>query len=382
MKTARIPKDLVARAQGIASIQRRVYGKVVNACSINRLEVSFLAAKMGIRLPANVKGKDNVCHILGVAMSLIFTRKARTVARSYPYPIKVVGSGIAGIAMFMSDGTILKLSDLQQRSRSTKARSKAVVRMKKTPGSVYSRSASFSSSSPPSSSSSPSSSSPGRSGLALGGQSVPREEFVHEIVMTRKAHSAFGNTPNILNHAILIGKGRARIGVMQMTFVPGRTVSDEMSLRSVPASRKVQIAVSHGRVLARVHAKDWIHGDMHTNNVMVVPGTARLNVIDWARANRKDLVVSSHPRGRAAGLKLWRRAMINDVSFVYRDYINSYGKGYADAFLTAYGAARGKGLRFVTVQQIQAHYQHLVMSNVQAMFNALTAVSKAMNPNN
>jgi len=368
MRTARIPRDLVTRAIDIASIQGREYGRVVDACAINRLEVLQLARKMGIRLPRNTKGKENVCHILGVAMSLVFTRNTRTVARSFPYPVRVVGSGIAGLAMFMSDGTILKLADLHTPRRlSMRSKVRKVSAARRTPGSIYSSAArSFSSSSS------------SGSGLAPGGQSVPRAEFVHEIVMTRKAHAAFHNTPNILNHAILLGRGRARIGVMQMTFVPGRTVSDEMVLRSVPASRKLAIAVNHGRILAKVHARNWIHGDMHTNNVMVVPGTAKLNVIDWARSNRKELVVNSHPRGRPAGLKLWRRALINDISFVYRDYINSYGKGYADAMLNAYGAAGGKALRFVAVEEIRAQYQKLVTTNVQAMFNALTVVSKAL----
>lgn len=369
----RIPRDLVTRAVDIASVQGKEYGRVVNACAINRHEVSHLARKMGIALPRNVKGKENVCHILGVAMSLVFSRDVRTVARSFPYPLRVVGSGVAGLAIFMSDGTILKLADLQHsRGSVIMKRSRAVSRSKRTPGSIYSASTSRSRSS----SSSSSSSSP--SGLAPGGQSIPRAEFVHEIVMTRKAHSLFGNTPNILNHAILLGRRGARIGLMQMTFVPGRTVSDEMVLRSVPASRKMAIAAAHGRALAKVHARNWIHGDMHTNNVMVVPGTARLNIIDWARANRKELVVGSHPHGRQAGLKLWRRALINDICFVYRDYINSYGKGYADAMLNAYGAAKGKGLRVVTFDEIRAHYQRLVTSNVQAMFSALTVVSNAM----
>jgi tRNA A-37 threonylcarbamoyl transferase component Bud32 len=364
MRTARIPKDLVSRAYVIASVQKKEYGKVVDTCGINRLEVGQLASKMGIRLPHNVKGQDNVCHILGVAMSLIFTRNART----YPYPVRVVGSGVAGIAMFMSNGTIIKLADLKPGKRAK------TVLHRKTPPSIYSKRGSSSSSS----SSSRSYSSSMQSGLASGGQSIPRAEFVHEIVMTRKAHSAFGNTPNIINHAILIGKGRSRIGVMQMNFMPGRTVSDEMMLRSVPSSRKVQIAANHGKILARVHARNWIHGDMHTNNVMVVPGTARLNVIDWARSNRKDLVVNHHPKGKAAGLKLWKRALINDLCFVYRDYINSYGKGYAEAMLNSYAAGAGKALRHVTTDMVRAHYQRLVMSNVQAMFGALTVVSKAM----
>jgi aminoglycoside phosphotransferase (APT) family kinase protein len=131
-------------------------------------------------------------------------------------------------------------------------------------------------------------------------------------------------------------------------------------------------------MLARVHSKNWIHGDMHTSNVLVVPNTAKLNVIDWARANRKELVVGHHPRGKEAGLRLWRRALINDIAFVYRDYVRSNGKVFADAMLNAYRQNRGRALQHVSVEAIRTNYEHLITSNVNAMFNALSVVSNKL----
>ena len=371
--------------------QWKRYGTVLKICKVNPAQVRILAHRLGLgnlgiaRRPAGFTtslsaialrarrsskakggggkggGKDraeahrspftasrNVCHVLGVAMSMLFEGD-----RNFAYPVRVAGSGVAKLAFHMSDGTILAVTDVTPR----RGRGAA-----------------------------------DRGGVAKGGSAIPRAEFEHEIrAMRAAARHKFTSfdVPRVLRAVVLRGAHGSRIGVMQQTTARGETVDGYLARASVPASVRVDAARMHGRALAEIHRAGWIHGDLHTQNVFVEPRRGgsrskrprsasrhRITVIDWGRANTRRALMASCPATvDCAGL--WKNIMRYEVAFPYRDMALYRGRRYAEGFLSGYLSGRGPAItsKLTTPEEVRRDFEGLVARNVNGVFQALRYVS-------
>jgi hypothetical protein len=339
--------------------QRRRHRDVLKLCQVRASQVRILAKRLGVRLPSasreQVPGapKDvsvrNVCHVLGTAMSMLFKGE-----RNYAYPVRVAGSGVAGLAFFMSDGTVIKVTDLHLPGRRRLDRGGLV---------------------------------PGR------GASIPEHEFLHELRMTRLARSRFAGSklfavPHVPRAVILRGPKGARVGVMQQTVAAGTTMA--AFLRDTahhPQALRLAAAKAHGRAVGALHAAGWVHGDPHTENVFVRAGAGargpRVTIIDWGRANTRRQI-RRHAKSPQAGEALWAKFLRYESAFPYRDMAtHGPGRPAADAYLEGYmegsSALKGKGPvaeGIVNPAALRADYHGLVQNNVGAMFQALEMVGR------
>jgi hypothetical protein len=345
--------------------QRRRHRDVMRMCQVKASQVRILAKRLGVRLPrgGGAGGKTaevvpgapadvavrNVCHILGTAMSMLFKGE-----RNYAYPVRVLGSGVAGLAFFMSDGTVIKTLDLhlpgQQRSD--------------------------------------------RGGLVPGrARSIPEREFLHELAMTRQARRRFGGSggafsvPGVQRAVILRGPKGARVGVMQQTLARGMTVAAFLRNPAHPQAARLAAARAHGRAVGTLHASGWVHGDPHTENAFVAAGKKsaaarpRITLIDWGRANTRRLI-ERYAGGAERAKALWAKFLRYESAWPYRDMaIHGPGRPVADAYLEGYvHAARGPGgpiaEGIVNPAAIRTDYYGLVENNTGAMFTALELVSR------
>jgi len=258
-----------------------------------------------------------------------------------PIPVRTAGSGVAGLTFFMTDGSVIKVVEFT-RSRSEMARRKTRILQSLRLG----------------------------SGLAPGGHSIPRAEFMHEIAMTRKAHSMFGNTSKVMRWVILKGKFGSVFGVMQLSKAAGKPMAD--AIVNMPRTKQLKLAREHGRMVARTHAKGFSHGDMHSQNVMVSKG-GKLTVIDFGRATTRRLV------GKYTRRDPWESILLFDVAAPYRDHMRSHSKEIADAFLDGYldaahaaGNAPPKG-----VDRIPEDYEDMVFDNLDSVLDSVNRVARA-----
>lgn len=328
------------------SQQKARWERVLKICKVDRQRVRLLAKKLGVVLPSGRRAGSrhpigNVCHALGVALSKLFRGEA-----SYGYPVRVVGSGIAGLVFIMDDGTIIK-----------------AVELKPSKGGGGFR---------------------GERGLAPGGDSVSLGEFVHEIAMFRAARKAFGRhfqVPKVMRSVVLRGRKGARVAVFQMTRAPGTTMADftKPSAHVSQALRELATRM-HGRALARLHDRGWCHGDMHTGNVMVEVrnGAPRLSVIDWGRANTRRGIASKLASSPDA---LWAKILRYEIAHVYNDIMRNFpqrekGRHMADLFLDEYIRSRKSGNHVPGREEVRRDYDGMARNNLGAVFRALELVSK------
>lgn len=303
---------------------------------------------------------QTICDRLGKALSMLFqeggssrrrnnnssskSRRSRSRSRSLkpsPIPVRTAGSGVAGLTFFMSDGSVIKVVEFT-RSRSEIARRKTRILHSLRMG----------------------------SGLAPGGHSIPRAEFLHEIAMTRKAHSMFGNTSKVMRWVILKGRFGSVFGVMQLSKAAGRPMAD--AIVGMAKAKQLRLAREHGRMVARMHAQGFSHGDMHSQNVMVSKG-GRITVIDFGRATTRRLV------GKYTRRDPWEAIRLFDVAAPYRDHMRSHSREIADAFLAGYvgamhaaGKAPPKG-----VERIPEEYEDLVFDNLDSVLDSVNRVARA-----
>jgi hypothetical protein len=411
-RTVTVARGVLLRLDRLA--QRREHARVAKVCAIRAAKVWRLARALGIGLPATPlhsrEGPRNICHALGSALSSLFThgRGPAGRKRTYAYPVRVLGAGVAGVAFCMSDGTVIKAVSLRRPAGWGRAAGGAAA------------AAAAAASAPPTADH--------RSGgLASSGRPVPLREFLYEVRTTRRAHALFDSSragafrvPRVLRHVILEGQARhgrrgQLVGVVQMSWAPGRTLFEV--LRRSPAPLAAALARRHGRALAAVHARGWIHGDMHTGNVICEPpprpeGPGRASkkpqreaaasasaaaaaaasataftVIDWARANTERAVLRLHPGGREAGRALWRRILRYEVAHPYRDYMRTASRALAEAFLAGYlqrsGADRGRGVfggpaPLLELRVLRQRWNEVMDLNYRAMFRALDIASSAL----
>src|SRR5690606_838947 len=80
-----------------------------------------------------------------------------------------------------------------------------------------------------------------------------------------------------------------------LEWVPGRPLRVVLRDRGpLPAGTAVAVAASLLRILHRLHRAGFVHGDLHSGNVLVVDGRrGRVKLIDFQHAARKG------PDGRA-----------------------------------------------------------------------------------
>lgn len=401
-RTVTVARSVLFNLDALA--QKREHARVAKVCKIRAGRVWRIARALGVALPAtpvhSKEGPRNICHALGSALSGLFThgRGPAGKKRTYAYPIRVLGAGVAGVAFCMSDGTVIKAVALRRPGGWGAGAGK---RAASAPAALPSR----------------------RSGLASSGRAVPVREFLYEVRTTNRAHSALDSpragrfrVPRAFRHVILEGQarhGRAGqlVGVMQLSWAPGRTLYE--TIRHSPAPLAAALARRHGRALAAVHEKGWAHGDMHSSNIIVelpapAPASrsakaaakereakraarradeATFTVIDWARATTLRTLTRSHPAGAEAGRALWRRMLRYEVAHPYRDYMRSASRAVAEAYLAGYlersGADKGKGVfggpaPIVELRALRHNWGPLFEANVNAMFRALDIASAAL----
>jgi hypothetical protein len=230
------------------------------------------------------------------------------------------------------------------------------------------------------------------------GRSIPEYEFLHEVAMTRRARQRFVGSsaalrvPRLPRAVILRGPAGARVGVMQQSRAPGTTMAAFLRDPAHSAALRMAAAEAHGRAVGTLHAADWAHGDLHTENALVAAEPAgrggprlrlRLTVIDWGRSNTRRAVLR-HAKDAEAGRALWAKILRYEAAFPYRDIAtHGPGRAFADAYLRGYVAASG-GLRgkgpvgqgVVDPARVRADYHGQVENNVGAMFTALGLVAR------
>ncbi len=312
--------------------------KVSKRCDVRVADVVRLAVKIG--LPMNKlkqKGANNICHRLGIAFSMLFSKggagkKGRK--GKLQYPIRTAGSGVAGLTFFMTDGSVIKVVEFSKKRTSRRRGSTGLP-----------------------------------SGLAAGGHSIPRAEFMHELRMTDKAHKLFRNAPKVLRWVILRGKYGSTFGVMQLSRAKGVTLADAIS--KATKTQALALATAHGKQVAKTHAKDFSHGDMHSQNVMVHKG--RLTMIDFGRATTKRLV------DKYTRPKPWQSIRLFDVVAPYRDHANSHSRAVADAFLDGYKRAMkaaGKPLP-AGIEHVRDDYEDLVYDLLDSVLDSVNMIASA-----
>lgn len=342
--------------------QRRRHREVLRLCKVEPRQVRLLAARLGVRLPMRADGVEpvpgapsdvglrNTCHVLGTAMSMLFKGE-----RNYAYPVRVAGSGVAGLVFFMSDGSVIKVSQVYAHGRRPKD----------------------------------------GGGLVAGrGKAIPLEEFAHEVAMTRAARLRFRGTsafrvPRVPRVVVLRGPSGARVGVMQQSRAPGVTMAAYLRDPAHSREERLAAAAAHGRALGALHAAGWVHGDLHTENVLAEQRKKgrsapppKVTIIDWGRSNTRRRIMAHAPSQEMARA-LWAKFVRYEVAFPYND-MASHGAGraaaeaYLEAYLAASGAARGQGPvgeGLVDPAAVRRDYHGQVQNNVAAMFRALDLVS-------
>ncbi len=318
-------------------------------CHIDVRDVSRFAAKIGLhpsaalrppagsRPPAALRSARSICNRLGTALSMLFGKTGKR----FPIPVRTAGSGVAGLTFFMSDGSVIKVVEFT-RSRSEVARRKTRILHSLRMG----------------------------SGLAPGGHSIPRAEFMHEIEMTRKAHAMFGNTSRVLRWVILKGRFGSVFGVMQLSKAAGKPLTD--AIAGTSRARQLKLAREQGRIVARMHARGFSHGDLHSQNAMVGKG-GRITVIDFGRATTRRLV------RKYARRDPWESIRLFDVAAPYRDHVRSHSREVAAAFLQGYlDAARASGSAPPRgVDRIPEEYEDLVFDNLDSVLDSVNQIAKA-----
>jgi tRNA A-37 threonylcarbamoyl transferase component Bud32 len=319
--------------------------RVGKVCKIRLSDVVRLAMKVGLPMERlRQRGANNVCHRLGVAFSMLFLRAGQA-KRKLQYPVRVAGSGVAGLTFFMTDGSVIKVVEFSRagragRSKRSKRAGRASLLLP--------------------------------SGLAAGGHSIPRDEFMHEIRMTGEAHRMFGNAPRVLRWVVLKGKFGSTFGIMQLSKAKGVPLTEAIEKAGRSSAAALALARRHGKQVARTHAKDFSHGDMHSQNVMVHGG--RLTMIDFGRATSKRLVE------RYTKNKPWEAIRLFDVAAPYRDHARSHSVAVADAFLGAYVAelrAAGKALP-KGIDRIRDDYDDLVFDNLDSVLNSVNMIARGV----
>ena len=99
------------------------------------------------------------------------------------------------------------------------------------------------------------------------------------------------------------GCGLRRGAYLITEALPGRTARQFFADPAIDASARAQIAREMVRLLQRLHAAGWVHGDAKDNNFL----------IDGARVKLVDFDETARPRLRQASLrrKDWRQLMHN-----------------------------------------------------------------------
>lgn len=326
--------------------QKRRAEKVVKLCDIEPRRVRLFAKKLGVRIPGGSKPAAdvrNVCHVLGVALSKLFRGES-----SFAYPVRVAGSGVAGLAFFMDDGTVIKTVELEREK--DQGGKRPAFR--------------------------------GEHGLVPGGKAIPLGHFIHEIAMTRKARKLFGrdfNVPKVMRSVVLRGAKGVRIAVMQQGRAPGMTLAAFLRDSKVPLEVRHRAARMWGRAVAALHDKGWAHGDIHSENVLVSwrKGSTRprLSVIDWGRANTRRGIVS-RAKDPSVAAALWSKFLRYETAFPYNDMMtHGPGRAFAESYLAGlYPSAKDKS----KADAIRADYHGLVNNNYMAMFRALDLVTRSL----
>lgn len=316
--------------------------RVGKVCKIRLSDVVQLAMKVGLPMERlRQRGANNICHRLGAAFSMLFLRAGRG-KRKLQYPVRVAGSGVAGLTFFMTDGSVIKVVEFSRagRGKRSKRAGRASLLLP--------------------------------SGLAAGGHSIPRDEFMHEIRMTEEGRRMFDNVPRVLRWVVLKGKFGSTFGIMQLSKAKGVPLTEAIGRAGRSSAAALALARRHGRQVAKTHAKDFSHGDMHSQNVMVHGG--KLTMIDFGRATSKRLVE------RYAKNKPWEAIRLFDVAAPYRDHARSHSVAVADAFLEAYVRelrAAGKALPR-GIDRIRDDYDGLVFGNLDSVLNSVNMIARGV----
>jgi hypothetical protein len=341
--------------------QSKIARQVNTTCEIRPSVVRKLGVYMGIPLQhLREKGPNNVCHALGIGMSMLFQTAGQRQPPTFAYPIKTAGSGITALSFFMSDGSIIKVvkfhKDRRQKGRRRRG-SHAFL-------SAYMASRTRKTY---------------QSGFKSGAYSTPMSEFVHEIVMTKKAHRKFKNTPDVPKAIILRGKTGVLLGIMQQTRAPGVELAAEMDRRGVGLGTKLRLARAHGAQVARTHVADFSHGDMHSGNIMVrltPQDQPKFTMIDFGRATTKKQVLEAW---KGKGLSVWHTILLFDVVHPYRNHMRD-SRIVADTFLAGYVSylkLHDPKMRIPRppIADVRSNYDKLTFATINAVLDSVSKIA-------
>jgi len=103
-------------------------------------------------------------------------------------------------------------------------------------------------------------------------------------------------TPNIYHVDVPAGR-------IYLEFLEGTTLREFIIAKGVAASECMAIMKEIGVMLATIHSKDMVHGDLTTSNLMVREGTSQVVLIDFGLS-----VNTRNPEDKAVDLYVLERA--------------------------------------------------------------------------
>lgn len=266
------------------------------SCSIPTSRVKVLLKVLRVPIPHGPKGRASVkgvlpphleqpCTQLALALGVASLPTRRVGKHKYNAirfmrPVRVLGSGVAGIVFELADRSVLKLAAIRNRP------------------------------------------------IAPRIDPIHPSEFLHEVRMMRHAARVLAKTrthvPHYRAHRV-IGAHRSGpdVGVIHMDTAPGKVLRAATYFTEKKRAEKLAVA------LADIHNAGMIHGDLHTGNAML-DRRGRMTILDWSRAQ----TVSWFRKRKL--LPMYRQLLARDIAFAAQSAASPRDASVVQAFFRSY----------------------------------------------
>lgn len=312
---------------------------VTASCQIPRAKVANLLRMLGSTWHVG-DVCDMLTELLGTADPELNRAHDISVSRwrDSDRPVSVIGSGASGTVFLMSDGSVGKVMSIGGKDRT-----------------------------------------------ALNSYQTPIEEFIYEVLATKDAYKAFKDTPEfsapeILKYALIRPAGAhgaaSMLGMVRMTQADGQPVRSFLRAKNITEASKARVLQAWAKAVAALHRADWVHGDIHSSNVMV-NAKGKVTIIDWARSIRKTYRDEAMRTVRRQSPEEWDRLMLSDVANALRG-IFRHGDIYKHApiFLEAYMRHCPRPEIIADIDWVIRHHDEILQSNLKLIFKSFRDASQ------
>lgn len=312
------------------------------ACGIQDTKVRNLMGALGV----SELGQDqNVCESLGHVFDAKLIRpkrssgaaRRRTGTDRVGVPVKILGTGIAGLAMKLSNGDAIKISSLSKKTGP----------------------------------------------ISWSAEPVQSSEFAYEVLMTQKAGSLLTRDPvvripPVKNVHFLRAKKGGVIGIVRLGFAPGIRMIDAIAnafRRGGPRNQRARELVSlYARTIANIHKKDLVHGDIHASNLIL--DKKRVWVLDWARSAEKSFFLQDrYPSGHT----VWKSLKTFDVAMGCRDLRRNGMGALIPFFLHSYGKwSENEASDIYEIDKMVTHTDAIYRRYIHVMFRVNSVMTSTI----